>query len=117
MIPLNPNHSAASYDFLRALPPFHRWKLPPGDEVEFHITARPEICGEYTRWLHDQTHIIVLSSKNIGHTDTLIRIMAHEIIHLKQGKDGGETSGQHNAEFKRLSAIVCRYHGFDLKAF
>lgn len=117
MIPLKPDHAAAAYDFIRALPPCSRWGLPPADEVEFTIKHDPSIYGLYTRWLHDGVHIIVISSAVVGHTETLLASVAHEMVHLKQAKDRTETSGQHNAEWRRLAKTICRIHGFDPKAF
>lgn len=62
-------------------------------------------------------HEITLSCVNVGHTDTLLRAMAHEMCHLRQLLRKTEGRGQHNAEFRRLGARVCRYHGWDGRLF
>lgn len=28
-----------AYEYLRTTPPFRRWKLPPGADIEFHVTT------------------------------------------------------------------------------
>lgn len=115
---LTPAILEAAYEFLRVCPPFKAWRLPPADDVEFHVIARPDREGEYTRYCGTDDHIIGISGKRIGHTSSLIIAMAHEMIHLKQARAKTETKGaEHNAEFGVLSKRVCRIHGWDEKVF
>ena len=116
---LTPEMLAAAYDFLRTTPPFTGWRLPESDDVVFRLSLRPKEFGRY-QW-DGEHHTITMSIKAIAHTDTLMRYMAHEMVHLSLEKDGLEskTGGEevHNAEFRKRAARVCKYHGFDPKAF
>jgi hypothetical protein len=113
MIALHPDHLEAIYDCLRAFPPFKRWRLPPGEEVHFAVTRAKDHVGSYCAGADG--HVITASSEKVGHTDTLMRLVAHEMIHLYQEISGSANSAQHNAEFQRLAAQVAKYHGFDPK--
>lgn len=110
---------AAAFDYLRTTPPFHRWKLPSADQIKFKLSRSRVEYGNY-QWSGSQ-HVITASVHAIGHTMTLMQFMAHEIIHLhleltgKESKRGGRNT--HNAAFRKLADKVCKYHGFDLKAF
>lgn len=109
---------AASYDFLRTTPPFRAWRLPPSDEIELNVISLRDREGEYTRYCGTSEHIIGISGTRIGHTDSLIAVMAHEMIHLKQAISKTETKGtMHNAEFRQLAQAACRAHGWDPKLF
>ncbi len=112
---LTPNILRGAYDFVRTTQPFHRWKLPPGEEVEFRVVAKPDQRGWHTRSLTASSHhVIGISRACIGRTDSLIMVMAHEMVHVRQSARGTETSNTvHNAEFRRLARIVCGHHGFD----
>jgi hypothetical protein len=101
---------------LRSFPPFSRWNLPPADEVEIRTPQRSDVLGEWSKW-EGGHHIITISSKSHGHLITLIQTVAHEMIHAYQDIKGTSNRAQHNAEFKRLAAQVCRALGFDEKAF
>jgi hypothetical protein len=49
-----------------------------------------------------------------------MQFMSHEMIHLYLEKMGWESPGSedtHNAAFRRFAVKVCKYHGFDPKAF
>ena len=112
---LTPNMLRGAYDFLRTTQPFHRWKLPPGELVEFRVVAKPDERGWHTRSITvARHHIIGVSKASIAHSDSLIMVMAHEMVHVRQSDRGTETSNtMHNAEFRRLAKVVCRHHGFD----
>lgn len=117
-LPLNPDILAAAYDFLAATEPFRRWNLPDSDDVKFRVVRSKWVFGRYV-W--DGTHAIEMSSSSIGQTDTLMRFMAHEIIHVHLRLTGMESKSKdpnvHNAAFRKLAARVCATHGWDLKAF
>jgi predicted SprT family Zn-dependent metalloprotease len=114
---LSPEILRAAYDFLRATPPFKRWKLPPPEFVEFSVNKAADTHGDYVLSANG-THRIRLSETLIGHTASLMCVMAHEMIHLHQAEAGTlRPKAHHGAEFKRLAARVCKLHGFDPKAF
>lgn len=113
---LTPDTLKATYDLLATTPPFSRWNLPDSDDILFRVTRHKDRYGHH-RVLDGGRHEIVMSAHVIGHTMTLIETMAHEIVHVHQAEACMETKGQHNAAFRKLAAIVCRYHGFDAKRF
>lgn len=117
-LPLTPARLAATYECLRAFPPFCKWKLPPAGEMKFRVTRHADREGHYTRYVGTAKHIICISSRNIGFFNSLAEVMAHEMIHLKQGVAKTETPNtQHNAEFRRHAEHVCRLFGWDPKTF
>lgn len=106
----------AAYDFLNETPPFNKWNLPDGDDVEFKVIRDAGRFGWYR--FDGARHVIALSSACIGHTDTLMRTMAHEMIHLHEEHAEACTPRQdHSKAFYRWAAIVCKHHGFDVRAF
>lgn len=119
MLPLTPETLAAAYDYLKSTPPFSKWNLPESDEVLFKVTRVRGWFGRY-RW-NGKKHTIEVSSASIGQTQTLLRYMAHEMVHLHledigmESRTGGPNT--HNAAFRVLAAHVCKVHGFDPKAF
>lgn len=112
-LPLDPAMLEAAYEYLRATPPFRRWKLPPGEEIEFHVIASQGLRG---RCVGDrQDHSIAISAGTIGHTLSLMMAMAHEMIHVRDNLAG--IRAHHGSSFRRGAVQVCRYHGFDPKLF
>lgn len=112
---LHPEHLRATYDYLRAFKPFCRWRLPVGEEVAFKVTADPNTAGFY-QWLN-ASHWIGVSAQCAGMHETVLKITAHEMIHLKQQIDGQVTSSMHNADFRRRAVQVCREWGWDAQDF
>lgn len=115
MLQITPERLGMVYDMLRAFPPFCRWKLPPASEVKFHVLKTDKWQADW--WIEGDRHHIRLSEKKHGHLESLIETMAHEMIHVRQKVNKTETKGDHNAEFKRLSQIVCKALGFDYGQF
>ena len=114
-LPLTPHMLAAAYEYLRSTPPFRGWKLPHADEVKFTVNRHPSDLGACQG---GPTCTIEISSVTVGHTDTMLRTMAHEMIHLRQFLHGEETrNSMHNRDFRRKSGQVCRYHGWDVRVF
>ncbi|MBI3676025.1 MAG: SprT-like domain-containing protein [Proteobacteria bacterium] len=116
---LTPEIIEGAYEFLRLTPPFKNWRLPHADEVEF-VVSRHHLHLGYYRGLRRKVHSheIGISETCVGHTNTLLRAMAHEMIHQYQQRARTETPNtEHNAEFKRLARTVCRHHGWDEKEF
>jgi hypothetical protein len=108
----------AAYEFLRACQPFHRWNLPEADAVEFKVTRDRDCWGYMHGDVRSPDAAIGISEIRVGSAATLLQVMAHEMIHLRQHVRRTETSNtQHNAEFMRLARLVCKHHCFDLKAF
>jgi hypothetical protein len=107
---------ANAYEFLRATEPFCRWRLPAASAVTFKVARSRDWYGQC--FAAKVGYAIDISAALVGHTNTLLSVMAHEMIHLRQMIARSETRGAaHNAQFHRLAARVCKVHGFDLKAF
>src|SRR5580693_7778203 len=99
-LPLTPEMLAAAYDFLRTTPPFTGWRLPESDDVVFGLSLRPKEFGRY-QW-DGEHHTITMSIKAIAHTDTLMRYMAHEMVHLSLEKDGLEEDRRRRGSQRRV---------------
>lgn len=118
-LPLSAEMLEACYDFLCTAPPLSRWNMPPGEDVKFTVGKALDSFAHY-QW-DGSRHTITVSANAVAHTITLIEAVAHECIHLhlwatdQESKDSGPR--HHNAAFKRYAAQVCKYHGFDPKAF
>lgn len=118
-LPLSADILAAAYDYLRTTPPFVRWNLPESEDVKFRVSRRATEFGRYQKV--NGKHTIAMSASSIGQTETLMRYLAHECVHLHleatgmEAKNGGMNT--HNAAFRKFASEVCRVHGFDLKAF
>ena len=111
-LPLTPAILEAAYDFLRTWPPFRQCKLPPSEQVEFHVTNSKKTYGQYSA-----DHAIYISATNNGLSDTMLRTMAHEMIHQALRIKGDPKYWQHGAKFKAHARRVCKCAGWDLKAF
>jgi hypothetical protein len=115
-LPLTPQRLAGVYEMLRGWPPFCRWGLPHAGEMKFHLARTRRWDAAW--WINGDKHHIEVSTGRHGHMNTLVCSMAHEMVHVKQRKDGTETSGvEHNAEFHRLARLICRRYGWDEKQF
>lgn len=113
-LPLTPGILRAAYEFLRATPPFRSLKLAAGEWIEFHVTRHRDQEGDHFV-KPDGKHVVRVSSRTIGHTQSLLMVTGHEMLHVHQEVEG--VRSHHNAEFCRLAARVCRYHGWDPKVF
>jgi hypothetical protein len=118
-LPLTPETLAAAYEYLRSTPPFNKWKLPPSGEVLFKVAKTRHKQGWY-QW-DGSRHTITASTGRIAQSHTLLVLMAHEMIHLYLEIKGWESkkgsNDVHNAAFRKFAVRVCKYHGFDPKAF
>ena len=118
MLQLTPEILEGAYEFLKTTPPFNRWKLADCDDVVFKVSKQKKEFAHY-QWLN-HTHTITVSMCLNGYTLTLLQNMAHEMIHMyleERNMDGFGNIDTHNTMFKKLAAQVCKYHGFDPKAF
>lgn len=102
----------AAYELVRSSPPFLGWRLPDPSEVEFEIINTRAIYGDC-----DGERIRISAGKH-GKLDTLLQTVAHEAIHLHQMRAKLETPNtEHNADFRKRAARVCRIHGWDARTF
>jgi hypothetical protein len=105
----------AAYDFLRAISPFKGWALPPGDDIEFHITRFDHVADCSIVPTEDGAIRIRISEKCHEHLTTLLMSMAHEMIHVYLVRQGKPIS--HNAEFMKIGRRLCRQFGWDAGQF
>jgi hypothetical protein len=108
-----------AYELLADTAPFNRWNLPDSHDVIFRVMRARDTAGDY-EFDRKSRHIIRISARCVGSLFTLLRIMAHEMIHLYQAHTRPRTDTAnvaHNAAFRRLSDEVCHYHGFDRAEF
>lgn len=111
---LTPDSLRAAYNYLNETPPFNRWNLPDGDEVEFRVVRDQRRFGWH--WFDGNRHYIAVSRSCVQFTDTLIRTMAHELVHMRE-QQMGVSGPAHGQAFRRWAAQVCKHHGFDPGAF
>lgn len=116
-LPLSRDVLASAYDYLCTTQPFCEWNLPDSEDVRFRVVKSPLLRGWYCLG-EDGSHTIAISSRCIGQTDSLMRTMAHEIVHLHQGEVKIDSPGsEHNRAFWKLAEQVCHFHGFDYRLF
>ena len=101
----------AIYDMLVCLPPMNGWKLPPSKKIEFRARKLDDCLGMF----EPDPHIITISTLKNGHLDTVIRTMAHEIIHLHLYQKSSRVWHEHGKTFTNLTTGVARHLGFDPK--
>lgn len=119
---LTPGILEAAYEYLRATPPFKKWKLPEAAGVEFHVIATEpdgEMIDEaycFPRRVPPMIQASCTAHNDFGH---LLATMAHEMVHLKQyaGAIKSRMPVEHGPKFKKLAAQVCKAHGFDPNTF
>lgn len=109
---LTPEILESAYRFLQTTPPFNAWKLPHADAISFRVLRTPHL-GECDS--KNGKHTISISTKRVGHTYTLLEVMAHEMVHLHLDRKG--VRAEHGRDFKYNAGRVCQYHGFDPKSF
>ena len=113
---LTPDHLVAAYEFLRAVPPACRWKLPHADEVVFSVIHHNRNEADHLLWRGQ--HTIRVAENNIVSTDNLIAAMAHEMVHAYQdGVLKHRRRVLHNAEFWQIARRMCALHGWNIDFF
>lgn len=112
---LTPEVLAAAYTFLRATPPFNRWKLPAAPTFRFRVTGKRDEEGLYDDKNGRATPEIHISKHFVGKPFSLLETMAHEMIHVHLFAKG--VRKHHGPEFQRCAERVCGIHGFDPKRF
>lgn len=110
---ITPEMIERTYELLRVTPPYNRWKLPPGEEVEFGVMNCAFPGGDCLTE-NGKTRIRI-STRRIGRLHNLVEYVAHEMVHMHIQRKGIRT--EHGREFKAAAKVVCRHHGFDPKLF
>lgn len=115
MLHLSPAMLECAYELLRTTRPFSGWKLPPADEVEFHIQRTRKQFADCE--VVNGTPIIRVSAAKHAQLGTLLATMAHEMIHLYEFYTLPAKEVRHGATFNKHADRVCKIHGFDRGSF
>lgn len=106
----------AAYNYLNETPPFNKWNLPDGDDVDFQVVRGRRYFGWHT--FDGRKHAIAISRATVRNTPALLTTMAHEMIHVHEREAKACRSDvQHTGAFMKWAAQVCKCHGFELKGF
>lgn len=111
---LDPVVLRGAYDFLTKCLPFSKWKMPPSRSIRFKVMKNPDTRGLFVS-CGGKDHEIHISDTAVGHTNSLMRTMAHEMVHVHLSRKSPRTV--HGAAFKKAASLVCKHHGFDEKEF
>lgn len=114
MLTITPERLAAGYELLRASPPFCRWNLPKSDAVRFRVLRTRTKFGDYCPIPVDTFRV---SAGTVSQLEGMLIVLAHEIVHLRLKRMGAKNWDKHGEEFLKLSAAVCKVHGWDVKGF
>ena len=101
----------AMYLMLNQMKPFKFWDLPNTAEINFVVTDEEDAYGTYVFDDEINMHIITISKAKCGHLDTLIKTLAHEVIHMTRGKTSKYSA--HDAYFRRKASAIALELGFD----
>jgi len=104
---------AKGYDILRSTMPFRKWALPPSSDIVFKVSRDSNLDGKFVA----ADRMIVISQKAHQRLESMLRTMAHEMVHLYIWRKGSKDRADHGAEFKRLAKLVCKHHGFEEATF
>ena len=115
---VTPARLRAVYVMLVQFPPFNRWSLPPAGEVVFYNITDPKDHGAYN--FEKGKHRIGVNGETCADLIHVERVMAHELVHLRQellGRRPSTKDDQHNREFYRMARLVCRNLGYQSEGF
>jgi hypothetical protein len=102
------------YNMLVVCEPFDKWHMPLAAQIKFIVNADPDVMGTY---MYDDgeklEHIITISTARCGFLDTVIRTMAHEMIHMSFYRRKGNKWAQHGKEFRARCHRVGKELGLD----
>jgi hypothetical protein len=111
MLVLTPEILRAAYDYLNAIPPISKWNLPDSEDIRFQVSRDKKTWGWDTFDPGCNKHCIAVSCRWVGHTHSLLLVMAHEIIHVHQRQLGLSVS--HAKSFHKFALQIANVHGFD----
>ena len=111
-----PTILAAGYEYIKTVPPAGEWKLPPAEQVEFRVTKDKNKLGQHTTYRWTKEHIIYISAACVSHGDTLLRVLAHEMVHAAMAEAGNDAVS-HNRAYWERAVPLCLSMGWDPKAF
>jgi hypothetical protein len=89
--------------------PFKFWDLPNTAEINFIVNDEEDAYGSYV--FDDDVHIITISRAKCSHFETILKTLAHEMIHMKRYRT--KSWDQHDAVFRRYAKSIADEFGFD----
>lgn len=102
----------ATYEYLSQIPPFKRLNMPASESVTFEVNNDPACYGEY-----EPEHVIRISRAKVGFLETLIKTVAHEMVHLHLYRTGYKEWDSHDKKFEYYANRISTTMGFDPKEF
>ena len=109
MVPITPETARATYLYLLSFPPFCKWKMPAAKALTFRVVA---FTGEYASFDPDKMELQV-SSANIAKQQTLLKKIAHEMLHVHEHAINRWSKKHDTAFFFRCRDQVCKHFDFD----
>ena len=109
MIPITEQTIRATYEYLLIFPPFNRWKMIAAEDLTFLVVA---FTSEYAQY-NPQKKEFRVSHVNVGKQLTLLKKVAHEMIHVHEDALGIYTKTHDTPFFLRCRDQVCRHFDFD----
>ena len=102
------------YAMLYCCEPFSKWKLPLPEEVKFIVDYDPETMGTYCYDEgNEHEHTITISASRCGFLETVIKTIAHEMIHASRSGTVSDAWLKHDASFRRKAHQIGVSCGFD----
>jgi hypothetical protein len=88
--------------------------MPLPEEVDFVVTADPEIMGTYLYDTgEDFEHCVTVSSARCGHYYTVLTTLCHEMIHMSFHRQKGDRWLHHGKAFRDRCKLVADELGLD----
>ena len=102
------------YTALVCCEPFTKWNMPLPEAIDFVVDFDESTMGTY-RYDDGEKyeHLITISSARCGHLDTVIRTMAHEMIHMSRSGTVSDAWLKHDQTFRRRAHRISSELGFD----
>ncbi len=102
------------YTMLVVCEPFDSWNMPLPEQIKFIVDHDPDTMGTY---LYDDggkhEHVITISAARCGFLETVIRTMAHEMIHASRWNTSTAAWQKHDKTFRSRAFSVSQSMGFD----
>jgi len=103
------------YKMLVICEPFDKWDMPLAEQIKFIVDHDPDTMGTF---LYDDgadkyEHVITISAARCGFLDTVIRTMAHEMIHASRWNTSTAAWQKHDKTFRHRAKLVADELGFD----
>ena len=97
------------YLMLCQMKPFKYWNLPNTACINFVITDEEDSYGTYV--FDDDIHVITISKAKCSHFETILKTLAHEMIHCKRYKT--RNWDKHDKVFRKYASQIADEFGWD----